>query len=260
MVDWYNGREARGAAPPDPGANDQMADEAHVAGGDSGRVDLVELSVVLVATSNNPSIINPDFLTANEIVDKDRELQESPVTTPVFAQVVYKGGLIVRADPERVMFVQSASEVSLSSVICPGTAEAYARAVPHVPYRAVGINPKLHVCLADAERANVATSLDGRGAWWSYKDSEPEIQLKAIYPFSSRRIVVDVLGATRRHPNGQPLPGLLFQANVHRELEQTSSQRRIEALVSIVGNWESDVLDCRTLADKFTSHATRDLT
>lgn len=237
-----------------------MADEAYVAGGVTGRAELVELSVVLVATSNNPSIINPDFLTANGIVDKHRELQENPVTTPVFAQVVYKGGLTVRADPERVMFVQSASEASLSNVIGPGTAEAYARAVPHVPYRAVGINPKLHVGLVDADRAKVATVLDGRGAWWSYKDSEPEIQLKAVYAFSSRKIVVDVLGVTRRHPNGQPLPGLLFQANVHRELEQTNSQRRIEALISIVGNWECDVLDCRTVADKFTSHATRDQT
>ncbi|MCY3846313.1 MAG: hypothetical protein OXH69_22540 [Acidobacteria bacterium] len=237
-----------------------MADEVHVAGGDSGRADLVELSVVLVATSNNPSIINPDFLTANEIVDKQRELQEDPVTTSVFAQVVYKGGLIVRADPERVMFVQSASGTSLNNVICPRTAEAYARAVPHVPYRAVGINPKLHVCLTDADRAKVATALDGRGAWWSYKDSEPEVQLKAIYPFSSRRIIVDVLGATRRQPDGQPSPGLLFQGNVHRDLQQTNSQGRVEALVAIVGNWESDVLDCRALADKFTSHAVRDLT
>ena len=112
----------------------------------------------------------------------------------------------------------------------------------------------------DANRAKVANVLGDRGSGLSYKDSEPEIQLKAIYPFGSRKIVVDVLGATRRRPNGQPLPGLLFQGNVHRDLEQTSSKKRIEALISIVSNWESDVLDCRTLADKFTSYATRDLT
>ncbi len=96
------------------------------------RANLVELSVVLVATSNNPSIINPDFLVDNHIIDDDRQLQESPVTTPVFAQVVYEGGLTVRADPERVMFVQSASGTSLNSIICPKMAEGYARAVPHV--------------------------------------------------------------------------------------------------------------------------------
>lgn len=246
--------------PADPGANGQMAEKAHVAGGDTRSADLVELSVVLVATSNNPSIVNPDFLTDNDIVDERRQLREDPVTTPVFAQLVYEDGLIVRADPERVMFVQSASGTSLSGIVCPRMAEGYARAVPHVPYRAVGINPKLHVCLSAANPAKVANALGDQGSWLSYKDSEPEIQLKAIYPFGSRKIIVDVLGATRRRPNGQPLPGLLFQGNVHRDLEQTSSQKRIEALISIVSNWESDVLDCRTLADKFTSYATRDLT
>ena len=231
-----------------------------MAGGDARLADLVELSVVLVATSNNPSIINPDFLTDNDIIDKNRSLQEDPVTTPVFAQVVYEDGLTVRADPERVIFVQSASGTSMGNIICPEMAKCYARAVPHVPYRAVGINPKLHVHLADANRAKVANALGDRGSWLSYKDSEPEVQLKAIYPFGSRKIVVDILGATRRRPNGQPLPGLLFQGNVHRDLAQTSSQKRIEELISIVSNWETDVLDCRTLADKFTSHATRDLT
>ena len=47
---------------------------------------------------------------------------------------------------------------------------------------------------------------------------------------------------------------------MHRELEQTSSQTRVDTLVSIIGEWESDVRDCRALSDKFTRHAVRDLT
>lgn len=199
-------------------------------------------------------------MTSNGIISKDDLLQEDPVTTPVFAQVVYKNGLTVRADPERVIFVQSTPEASLGRILCPTMAERYSQAVPHVPYRAVGINPKFHVNLADADGACVAHTLDDRGSWLSYKDSEPEIQLKAIYSFSARTITMDVLGAKRRHPDGQPLPGLLFQGNVHRDLEQAGSQRRIDALVSIIRNWESDVLDCRTLAGKFTPYASRDLT
>lgn len=237
-----------------------MADEEHVADGDIRQADLVQLSVVLVATSNNPSIINPDFLANNNIVDPDRSLQGDPVTTPVFAQVVYEDGLIVRADPERVIFEQSATGTCLRSIICPKMAWVYADVVPHVPYRAVGINPKLHVSLTHANSANLASVLDGRGSWLHYNDLEPEIQLKLIYPYSSRKIIVDVLGATRPSPNGQPLPGLVFQGNVHRDLEQPSSQSRIKKLVSIVKNWEGDVRDCRALAGKFASYATSDTT
>ena len=252
--------DLRAPYPVGPGAVGQMMDQTHAAAGSMAHAELVELSVVLVATSNNPSIINPDFLCHNGIIDKDRRLQEDPVATPVFAQVVYEGGLTVRADPERVMFVQSASEEKLTGIVCPTMAEGYVRAVPHVPYRALGINPKLHVALDKVSRARVVNALDGRGSWLSFKDSEPEVQLKAIYRFSGRRITMDVLGAARRRPSGGESRGLLFQGNVHRELEQTSSQTRVDTLVSIIGEWETDVRDCRALSDKFTQHAARDLT
>ena len=238
-----------------------MTDQAHaVAVGSIQRADLVELSVVLVATSNNPSIVNPDFLVHNDIIDKNRPLQGDAVATSVFSQVTYEGGLTVRADPERVVFAQSVPGTPLIDSTCPEMAERYARTVPHVPYRAVGINPKLYIGSGDAGSTRVSNVLDERGAWLSFKDSAPEIQLKAIYPFSSRKIIMDVLGAARRHPNGEQTQGLLFQANVHRDLEQTSSQKRIDTLVSIVREWESDVLDCRALAEKFTPRAFRDLT
>ncbi len=238
-----------------------MTEQAHAAAvGSTQRTDLFELSVVLVVTSNNPSIINPDFLVHNDIIDKSRPLQENAIATPVFSQVTYEGGLTVRADPERVVFVQSVPGIPWADSACPKMAERYARAVSHVPYRAVGINPKLYIDSGDADSARVSNVLDERGSWLSFKDSDPEIQLKAIYPFGSRKISMDVLGAARPLPNGQQTQGLLFQANVHRDLEQISSQARIDTLISIVREWESDVLDCRALAEKFTPHAFRDLT
>ena len=58
--------------------------------GNTQGADLVELSVVLVATSNNPAIINPDFLKHNGILEEDRELKEDPVATPMVSQVAYE--------------------------------------------------------------------------------------------------------------------------------------------------------------------------
>ena len=93
----------------------------------------------------------------------------------------------------------------------------------------------------------------------SFKDCEPEIQIKVIYPFSSRKISMDVLGAKSNLPSDQPTHGILFQANVHRDLEQSGSTR-IYALIDIFREWESDVVDCRKLADKLRLHAFRGLT
>lgn len=232
-----------------------MREQEH-AGKGTEHARLVELSVVLVATSNNPSILNPDFLAQNGITNKDWRLQDNPVATPLFSQVVYEGGLTVRADPERVMFAQDVSE---EPFISPMMAERYVRAVPHVPYRAVGINPKLCVDLDDASSASVTNVLDDRGAWLSFEDSKPEIQLKVIYSVSLRKITMDI-GVTRHHSNSQQIRRFLFQANVHRDLKQTNSQTRIEALASIVHAWENDVHDCITLAGKFMPQALRDRT
>ena len=248
------------AAPTGADAIGQMKAKTNGSGGNGQRVNLVELSVVLVATSNNPSIINRDFLIHNEIVGKDCPLREDSLATPVFSQVAFEGGVTVRADPDRVMFIQSTSEVRLTNIICADMAERYVRTVPHVPYRAVGINPKFHLGMDEATSGSVANALKDRGSWLSYKDSEPEIQLKAIYPFSSRKIIMDVLGATRRLRNGQGVPGLLFTGNIHRDLGQTTQQGRIEALVSIIRSWENDVLDFGTLVHKFELHAVQDLT
>ena len=56
---------------------------------------LIELSVVLVADSNNPSILNPDFLHYNKIVDKGHGVLDSPISTPGFSQVAYENGVTV---------------------------------------------------------------------------------------------------------------------------------------------------------------------
>ena len=116
------------------------------------RVDLVEFSVVLVANSNNPTIINPDFLLHNEIVNADLSLQGDPITTPLFSQVVFEGGIAVVATPDRVIFQQTGDPLALKDILCPKIAERYLKKVPHVPYSAVGINPKGYRQLP-AERA-----------------------------------------------------------------------------------------------------------
>lgn len=54
-------------------------------------VELLELSIVLVANANNPTIMNPDFLQNNGIVSDLRPLQDlPPMSTPVLSQVAFE--------------------------------------------------------------------------------------------------------------------------------------------------------------------------
>ena len=162
-------------------------------------VVLTTVSVVLVADSNNPTIINPDFLRSNGILVGDLQVQEPPITTPVFSQVIYQGGISVKAEPNRVIFEQVETKNSLAptNIVSPEMAKRYVEKVPHVPYSAIGINPTGFRYSTNGSKEELSHSLSGSGAWASFKDMMPEIQLKAIYHYEKRKINLDIAEAKK---------------------------------------------------------------
>lgn len=204
---------------------------------------LIELTVVLVAHSNNPSILNPDFLIRTGIVDGDADVESPVISTPAFSRVRFKSGVTVTADPDRVIFSTNEDKTAAS------IAKRYLQQVPHVPYRAIGVNPKLFAPAGD-HGSGVATALRDHGAWMSFKDVAPEVILKFVYAYGDRTITLDV-SDTRREAAGEMLGGQMFQANVHRDLSESSTRSRNERIGSILDAWESDLNDVRSLIGKF---------
>ena len=210
-------------------------------------IKLIELSVVLVANSNNPSIINPDFLRYNKIVDDSYEVQDSPISTPAFSQIIFKNGITVASTPDRVIFSHTGNfdEENVSS---PGIAKRYIECVPHVPYHALGINPK---GIVSGQAPNpILNMLRDNGSWMSFKDVIPEGQLKAIYRYTERTIFLDIGGADVAE-NNQTTSGILFQANIHRELSEMDAESRIKRISSLLDTWENDLDDFCNLTNKF---------
>lgn len=203
---------------------------------------LIELTVVLVAHSNNPSILNPDFLIRTGIVDDGAEVEPPAISTPAFSRVRFKGGATVTADPDRVIF--STEDKTAASV-----AKRFWQQVPHVPYRAIGVNPKLFAPVGD-HGSGVAAALRAHGTWMSFKDVTPEVILKFVYAYGGRTITLDV-SDTRREADGAILRGQMFQANVHRDLSESNAGSRNERIGSILDAWEGDLDDVRSLIGKF---------
>ena len=220
--------------------------------GEKGQnVDLIEFSVVLAATSNNPSILNPDFLFHNGIVDASCEVKDPRISTPAFSQVVFKNGLVVKADPDRVIFEQRGTKLGVEEIICPDIANRYLNKVPHVPYRAVGINPKGHRPLEGKAADKVADALIDQGTWLSFKDCTPEIQVKAIYRYTNRTIIMEIAGTEIAGQGPKQVPGLLFQANIHRDIQAANPTKRIQTISSIFSLWREDLGDFFSIVDKF---------
>lgn len=210
--------------------------------GQSEGRDLVEVAVVLVANSNNPTILNPDFLALNGIVESPSDVHQPIIVTPAFAQVIYRGGLKVTADPERIIFSQSGAALNEDEVQVPAMALRYVRCVPHVRYHAIGLNFTVHRSIEAAEPSSVVEQIGQHGGRRAFHGTEPEMQLKTIYALEAYRLTADISDLA-----GPPRK-TRFHANFHRALAiDPPSAERVSHIRSIVSSWPSDLRDLHDL-------------
>ena len=217
-------------------------------------LSLFEFSVVLLADSNNPSILNPDFLRYTGIVENPWQILDVPdavISIPGFSQVKYNGGLTIRIEPNRVVFEQTGDPLTIGSISCVEMARRYLDAVPHVKYSAIGINPKGYRTLHSEEQANISDALIDSGDWMEFKNANPEIQIKAVYDLNDKRIVLDISQARKRVATGNDVHLIMFQANIHRDITESEQPMRIDKLVSVLNGWKTDLTDFQELVNNF---------
>ena len=85
----------------------------------------------------------------------------------------------------------------------------------------------------------------------SFKDVLPDIHLKAIYSYERRKIIMDISGVNIKGNDDSELPGLLFQANIHRDITETTQEQRVGRISSILSAWKEDVSDFIEIVSKF---------
>ena len=217
--------------------------------GGSG-IALMEVSVVLVINGNNPSMLNPDFLRHNGIVDVDLQLAAQPVSTPLLSQVVFEGGIGVIADPERFVFSHHGEMLTTDTCKSPTIAKRFLEKNKNMQCSAVGINPKSIKRLDGSTEANMTNMLIGNGEWISFKGIRPEIRLKATYEYEKRKISIDVFKSMHKDENGLESYDVVFQANIHRDIFAGSAEERTKHVISILSKWNNDVSDFNSLVEK----------
>ncbi len=229
--------------------------EQSPAGGPSTGIVLTELSVVIAAEQNNPSILNPDFLTRNKIVAQNLGVQEgSTISTPMFSRVAFVNDVSVTAEPSRIIFAQTGQPLEDEDASqIPDMAVRFLKTLPHVPYRAIGINPKGIVPLAGSNSGTVANALKDSGVWTTYKGILPEMTLTGLYRCPSRTIQMNVSSHESGQNDDAASNHLQFQANFHHDIGEGVRQGQIEKILSVLTDWKADLDAFRELVTKFVS-------
>ncbi len=102
----------------------------------------IDFSIVLAAKSNNPTILNPDFLRCNNVIDESWKLKQSPICTEPFASVIYENGVSILSQLDKIVFGINKPGSKEDFAAISAVAIAYLKLIPHVNYHAIGINPR----------------------------------------------------------------------------------------------------------------------
>ena len=211
-------------------------------------IELFEFSVVIAAKFNNPTILNPDFLRYNGIVDNQYEVNGSPITTPAFSQVIFNKGISVSSTPDQIIFQQTGDRLGSKEICSPAIAVRYLKCVPHVSYSAIGINPK--GLLTNRPDNHVFSMLREGGSWIGFNDINPAVTLKTVYDFGDRKIAVEI-SESHQLAASKNITGTVFQGNFHHESKGQNVGSRINHLNSILEAWKRDLNDFYILIDKY---------
>lgn len=104
-------------------------------------MNILNTSVVVLGENHNPSILHPSFLKAQKIVPSEWVPQEGRIIcTPAFSETRYPNSIIFTVDPERIQIKDERPPEDVTKSLVTGLATKYVETLPHVPYKAVGVN------------------------------------------------------------------------------------------------------------------------
>jgi len=202
---------------------------------------LQELAIVIVARNHNPSILNPDFLRYNDIVPRDWQVAKPPICTEPVSQVVFQSGVNIVAEFEKLSFSESFQAKPTEASAIAGIASKYLSTLPHVDYRAVGINPKGDVEVVEGEASKfVLQKLFRTGPWASYGGRAGSAAVKLTYPIEGGQLTLTVEVALKKVSQEQMKHVLLFGANFHHDLTATTPKGRVDQALVLIKNWRSE--------------------
>ncbi|WP_414529509.1 hypothetical protein [Nodularia chucula] len=206
--------------------------------------DIHELVIAITVKQQNPSILTADFLKYTGIVPSDWELSRPPVITNTAAQVVYKNGVSVVAEVNRIIFAEMIANKEANEVQIPAIAHKYIQTVKQMSYQGVGINLR---GLAAYEQQNLSTrnyifsKLLQPGAWQEFGSAPAQASMRIVYTLDETQLYLDINEARLQYPDQTTKPAILFSANFTRAITQEALTEPLVAMGALIDKWQDDV-------------------
>jgi len=186
------------------------------------QLKMLNAAVVVLSEGNNPRLLNQDFLERNHVVPAEWKVHDVLVTAP-FARVIYENGVHFHVEINKLQIQVDKPDLVDWEKMLPEMAVNYLNLLPHVTYRAVGINfvfDALHCAerpflslLSKGQWLTAYGELSGAGVDLHYHGRLPHLNVKIEFQKSA-----DTVGAMQE--------GLRFTVNFHHDFEPADAAGR----------------------------------
>jgi hypothetical protein len=218
-----------------------------------------ELAIVVAVKTQNPAILNEDFLKQSGIIPSDWKLARDPIYTDRVAQIVFENGFSIAAQPDRVMFLEAVGDKEIDTVSAGEVAQKYVETLKLADYQAVGINFRSYTAYETPAAASeyINTQLLASGNWQKYGEGTVRASLNLVYDFSDRQLNLSINEASIQFPEQDATPVVLFAANYSYDISKTEAGDKATAIAKVIGNWQQDLTECSTLiTERFLANKT----
>jgi hypothetical protein len=212
-----------------------------------------ELAIVVSVKTQNPTILNEDFLKQTGIIPSDWKVAREPIYTDRVAQIVFENGFSIAAQPDRVMFLEAVGDKEIDTITAGEVAQKYVSTLKLADYQAIGINFRSYVAHNSPAAASeyINTELLAAGSWQQY-GTGVRASLNLVYDLSERQLNLSINEASIQFPEQPATPVVLFAGNFSYDTSATPAGDKAAKIAELIGNWQQDLHEYTTLiTDRF---------
>jgi len=212
--------------------------------------DLQEVSIAIVANNFNPSLLNLDFLKLSGVVPEEWEPAKPPVQSPQLAQITFKNGFAIMAQPRSVTFSEAFGKKSTDQMHLAEVATRYVDKLSNADYQGVNIGPKTLVPFPDqddAAREFITDKLLKSGSWTRFGEAPVRATINFLYQLEKGHLTLSVNEATLQQGDQAAIAALWFAGNFSYDLTQVEAQDRLLQVKECIAGWANDLRTFQTL-------------
>ena len=200
------------------------------------KTDLMVLStnVVVLARFHNPSVLNPDFLRNNKIINKSWKETEV-VTTQAFSQIKFQDkGVTIQAVPEQLQIKHEVLGDFPEKTPACNITKQYLRNLKHVNYTSVGLNWSAAFPKSGAEEWLVNRFI--KSSKWAIKGESSLAGANITLKFKKDEVVYSFTLSSKidlKISDKEPFEAVMIDVNAHHP-----GPYNMKEIVKVIDGWK----------------------